>query len=62
MITGNFSLLAGIESSVDEWWFGHLRRRYSVVEQPNTLGMALFADGGLLATKPYAASANYTTK
>ncbi|MCX8005081.1 MAG: cryptochrome/photolyase family protein, partial [Burkholderiaceae bacterium] len=29
------------------------------VELPNTLGMSQFADGGLLASKPYAASGAY---
>ena len=32
------------------------------MELPNTLGMSQFADGGLLGSKPYAASGNYISK
>ena len=35
---------------------------YDWVMQPNVIGMGLFADGGVLATKPYAASANYVNR
>jgi len=35
---------------------------YEWVELPNTLGMSLFGDGGLLGSKPYAASGNYINK
>ncbi len=42
--------------------FGRLCRRFEWVELPNTLGMSQFADGGLLASKPYAASGAYINK
>jgi deoxyribodipyrimidine photolyase-related protein len=63
MVTGNFALLAGINpSAVNEWyWFAYLDA-YEWVVTPNVIGMALYADGGLIATKPYAASANYINK
>ncbi len=63
MITGNFALLAGISpQAVNDWyWFAYLDA-YEWVVTPNVIGMALYADGGLLATKPYAASANYINK
>lgn len=63
MITGNFSLLAGIApNQVDDWYLGIYIDAIEWVELPNTRGMALFADGGWIATKPYAASGNYVNK
>ncbi len=63
MITGNFALLAGITpSQVGEWYLGIYIDAIEWVELPNTRGMALFADGGWIATKPYAASGNYVNK
>ncbi len=60
MITGNFALLAGLDPiAVHEWYLAVYADAYEWVELPNTLGMALHADGGLLASKPYAASGNY---
>tara|TARA_B110000116_G_scaffold265282_1_gene274263 strand:+ start:4112 stop:5662 length:1551 start_codon:yes stop_codon:yes gene_type:complete len=63
MITGNFALLAGISpEQVDQWYLGIYIDAIEWVELPNTRGMALFADGGWIATKPYAASGNYVNK
>jgi len=63
MITGNFALLAGIApSQVDDWYLGIYIDAIEWVELPNTRSMALFADGGWIATKPYAASGNYVNK
>ncbi len=60
MITGNFALLAGIApAEVEEWYLLVYADAYEWVELPNTHGMALFADGGVLASKPYAASGAY---
>ncbi|MDC7685277.1 cryptochrome/photolyase family protein [Asticcacaulis sp. BYS171W] len=60
MITGNFALIAGLDpKAVHEWYLAVYADAYEWVELPNTLGMALYADGGLLASKPYAASGNY---
>ncbi len=60
MITGNFALLAGLDvSEVSDWYLAVYADAFEWVELPNTLGMALFADGGVLASKPYAASGNY---
>ncbi len=63
MITGNFALLAGLDpKQVDAWYLGIYIDAIEWVELPNTRGMALFADGGWIATKPYAASGNYVNK
>jgi len=63
MITGNFALIAGIDpQAVNRWYHLAYVDAYEWVVAPNVLGMALYADGGVLATKPYAASANYIHK
>lgn len=63
MITGNFALLAGIDpDQVDAWYLGIYIDAIEWVELPNTRGMSQYADGGLLATKPYVSSANYIDK
>lgn len=63
MITGNFALLAGLDpKAVCEWYLAVYADAYEWVELPNTLGMALYADGGVMASKPYAASGKYIQK
>jgi deoxyribodipyrimidine photolyase-related protein len=63
MLTGNFALLAGLApTEVCEWYLAVYADAYEWVELPNTLGMALFGDGGLMASKPYAASGKYVNK
>jgi deoxyribodipyrimidine photolyase-related protein len=63
MVTGNFAMLAGVRpAAVHEWYLAVYADAYEWVELPNTLGMSQFADGGLLASKPYAASGNYINK
>lgn len=63
MITGNFALIAGLSVvEVHQWYLAVYADAYEWVELPNTAGMALFADGGILASKPYAASGNYIHK
>ena len=60
MVTGNFALLAGIDPhELHEWYLTVYADAYEWVELPNTVGMSQFADGGLLASKPYAASGAY---
>lgn len=63
MITGNFALLAGLAvQQVSDWYLAVYADAYEWVQLPNTLGMALFADGGILASKPYAASGAYINR
>lgn len=63
MVTGNFALLAGINpAQVEDWYLAVYADAYEWVELPNTHGMALFADGGALSSKPYAASGAYIAR
>jgi len=60
MITGNFALLIGVDpKALCEWYLGVYADAFEWVEMPNTLGMAAYADGGIMASKPYAASGAY---
>lgn len=63
MITGAFALLAGVKpSEVDFWYLSIYIDAVQWVELPNTVCMSQYADGGIVASKPYVASANYIGK
>ncbi len=63
MVLGNFALIAGLEpKAVQDWYLVVYADAYEWVELPNVAGMILYADGGKLASKPYAASGNYINK
>jgi len=63
MVLGNFALLAGLDpAEVNEWYLLVYADAYEWVELPNVAGMILFADGGQMASKPYAASGSYINK
>ena len=63
MILSNFALIAGLSpQEVESWFHAAFIDAYDWVMQTNVIGMGLFADGGILATKPYAASANYINR
>ena len=60
MVTGLFVLLLGVDpKAVHEWYLAVYVDAVEWVELPNTLGMSQFADGGVMASKPYAASGKY---
>jgi deoxyribodipyrimidine photolyase-related protein len=60
MITGNFALLAGVApAEVNAWYLTVYADAFEWAELPNTHGMALYADGGVMGSKPYAASGAY---
>jgi deoxyribodipyrimidine photolyase-related protein len=60
MVTGLFALLLGVDPvQVHEWYLAVYVDAVEWVELPNTLGMSQFADGGLMASKPYCASGKY---
>ncbi|MGF1499972.1 MAG: cryptochrome/photolyase family protein [Elainellaceae cyanobacterium] len=63
MILSNFALIAGLSpQAVEDWFHSVFVDAYDWVMQPNVIGMGLFADGGHLASKPYASSANYINR
>ena len=60
MVTGLYSLLLGVKPrAVHEWYLAVYVDAVEWVELPNTLGMSQFADGGVMASKPYCASGKY---
>ncbi|MFW2341923.1 cryptochrome/photolyase family protein [Brevundimonas sp.] len=60
MVTGNLAMLLGVHPDlVDDWYMVVFADAYEWVEMPNTRGMATFADGGIVGSKPYAASGAY---
>ena len=63
MILGNFMVLCEFDPDEVYLWFMELFiDSYDWVMVPNVYGMSLFADGGLMSTKPYISSSNYIMK
>ena len=63
MVLANYGLIAGLDPQAFTAWFHRMFiDGFDWVMQTNVLGMGLFADGGLLASKPYAASGNYINR
>ncbi|MDN3596531.1 cryptochrome/photolyase family protein [Zunongwangia endophytica] len=63
MITGNYALLTQCHpDEVDAWYLGIYIDAIEWVEITNTRGMSQFADGGIVATKPYVSSGSYINK
>jgi deoxyribodipyrimidine photolyase-related protein len=60
MVTGLYALLLGVRpQEVHAWYLGVYVDAVEWAELPNTLGMSQYGDGGLMASKPYAASGKY---
>jgi deoxyribodipyrimidine photolyase-related protein len=63
MVLGNFMLLCEFDpDEVYRWFMELFIDAYDWVMVPNVYGMSQFADGGILATKPYISSSNYIMK
>lgn len=63
MITGLFSLLLGVDpKEIHKWYLAVYVDAVEWVELPNTLGMSQYADGGVMASKPYCASGAYINR
>ncbi|MEB3185100.1 MAG: cryptochrome/photolyase family protein [Cyanobacteriota bacterium] len=63
MVLANYGLIAGLDPQAFTGWFHRMFiDGYDWVMQTNVIGMGLFADGGLLASKPYAASGSYINR
>jgi deoxyribodipyrimidine photolyase-related protein len=63
MVLGNLALTAGVDPwAMTEWMWATFVDGAEWVMLPNVLGMALFADGGMMATKPYASGGAYINK
>ena len=60
MVLGNYALLTGVSPTELNYWFLSVYAdAYEWVELPNVSGMVLFADGGILASKPYVSGGAY---
>jgi deoxyribodipyrimidine photolyase-related protein len=60
MVLGNFALISGINpQQFTHWMWNSYIDAAEWVMVPNIVGMSLYADGGVLATKPYASGGAY---
>ncbi len=63
MVTGLYALVSGTHPwDIHSWYMGLFVDSYDWVTLPNTVGMSQFADGGVVATKPYIASGQYVDR
>ena len=60
MVTGLYALLLGVRpGAIHAWYLAIYVDAVEWVELPNVLGMSQWADGGVMASKPYVASGKY---
>jgi deoxyribodipyrimidine photolyase-related protein len=63
MVLGNFALIAGVSpQAISDWFLVVYFDAYEWVELPNVVGMSQFADGGMIASKPYASGGAYINR
>jgi deoxyribodipyrimidine photolyase-related protein len=63
MVTGLYSLLFGVEPiEIHKWYLAIYWDAVEWVEMPNVIGMSQFADGGVMASKPYVATGKYISR
>ena len=63
MVTGNLAMLLGVHpDAINDWYMVVYADAYEWVELPNVHGMATFADGGIIGSKPYAGSGAYINR
>jgi deoxyribodipyrimidine photolyase-related protein len=63
MVTGLFGMLYGVKpQQMNDWHLAMYADAWPWVSAPNMIGMSQYADGGVVGTKPYAASGNYINK
>ncbi|MDX5330775.1 MAG: cryptochrome/photolyase family protein [Caulobacteraceae bacterium] len=63
MVTGNLAMLLGVApAEINAWYLGVYADAYEWVEAPNTHGMATYADGGVVGSKPYASGGAYINR
>jgi len=63
MVTGQFALTSGVSpQQISDWYLAMYVDAVDWVTLPNTLGMVMHADGGVVGTKPYAASGAYISR
>jgi deoxyribodipyrimidine photolyase-related protein len=63
MVLGNLAMLHGVDPwELTDWMWSSFVDGAEWVMLPNVIGMSQWADGGMMATKPYAAGGNYIDK
>ncbi len=63
MVLGNLALTAGVDpQAMTDWMWAGFVDGAEWVMVPNLIGMALYADGGKMSTKPYASGGAYINR